>query len=200
MKSFVGLISFLATVALGAVDPAALNNTYSLEYYGKYAEALAAMEKIATEAPKEYFFQLRAGYLAYMAGNFSRSLALYQNALLLKSDSLEPRLGKLLPLIALGKYKQAEIEAQAILRTDPKNYTARLKLAYAVYLAGEFAKAEKHYADLAADFPSDATVLMGLGWANLKQGKKAPARENFARVKLMFPENKYADEGLAWAK
>lgn len=200
MKSFVGFLSFLSITALAAVDPTALNNTYSLEYYGKYADASAVMEKIAADSPKEYFFQLRAGYLAYMAGNFSRSLALYQNALLLRSDSLEPRLGKLLPLIALGKYKQAEIEAQAILRSDPKNYTARLKLAYAVYLAGEFAKAEKHYADLVADFPSDATVLMGLGWASLKQGKKTAARESFARVKLMFPENKYADEGLAWAK
>lgn len=195
-----GLFSFLATAALGAVNPTELSNTYSLEYYGKYTEASVIMEKIAADAPKEYFFQLRAAYLAYMAGNFSRSLALYQNALLLKSDSLEPRLGKLLPLIALGKYKQAEIEAQAILRSDPKNYTARLKLAYAVYLAGEFSRSEKYYADLAADFPSDATVLMGLGWACLKQGKRGPAQESFGRVKLMFPDNKYADEGLAWAK
>jgi tetratricopeptide (TPR) repeat protein len=182
------------------MDPSALQSTYTLEYYGKYAEAFAAGEKIAFENPKEYFFQLRAGYLAYLAAKYTRSLELYQNALLLKPDALEPRLGQLLPLLALGKYKQTEITAQAILRSDPKNYTARIKLAYAAYLAGEFAKSEKHYADLAADFPSDATVLMGLGWASLKQGKKAGAREHFQRVKLMFPENKYADEGLSWTK
>lgn len=179
---------------------AGLQDTYTQEYYGKYADALAGMEKLAAENPKEYFFALRAGYVAYLAGSYTRSLQHYQNALLLKSDSLEPRLGKLLPLIALGQYKQAEIEAQAVLRSDPKNYTARIKIAYAIYLTGDFPRAEKYYAELAGEYPSDATVLMGLGWAQLKQGKKSAARSAFERVKLMFPENKYADEGLSWAK
>ena len=191
---------FFILLCVGSLNAAGIQDTYTQEYYGKYADALAAMEKLAAENPKEYFFALRAGYLAYMAGNYTRSLGHYQNALLLKSDALEPRLGKLLPLLALGQYKQAEIEAQAVLRSDPKNYTARIKLAYAAYNSGDFPRSEKHYAELAAEYPSDATVLMGLGWAQLKQSKKSAARQNFERVKLMFPENKYADEGLAWAK
>ncbi len=200
MKKILTMIFALAPAAIRGIDPSVLQSTYTLEYYGKYNEAFAAGEKLIAENPKEYFYQLRAGYLAYLAGHFTRSLELYQNALLLKPESLEPRLGKLLPLIALGKYNEAALAAQAVLRSDPKNYTARIKLAYAYYLAGDFPRSEKQYADLATDFPSDATVLMGLGWAQLKQGKKSPARQNFERVKLMSPDNKYADEGLAWAK
>jgi tetratricopeptide (TPR) repeat protein len=193
-------ILFCACLSLGTAAADDLQISYSLEYYGKYADACTLGEKLTAENPKEYFFALRAGWLAYLAGKYSRSLDLYQNALLLKSDSLEPRLGQLLPLLALGKYKQVEMTALAILRSDPKNYTARIKLAYALYLAGEFSRSEKQYAELEADFPSDATVLMGLGWAQLKQGKKSPAQQQFNRVKTMFPENKYADEGLKWAK
>lgn len=200
MKKIAITILFSVTVAGSGIHPTDLQNTYTLEYYGKYAEALAALEKLTAENPKEYFFALRAGYVAYLAGKYTRSLEHYQNALLLKADALEPRLGKLMPLIALGQYKQAAIEAQAILRTDPKHYTARIKLAYALYLDGSFAKAEKNYTELAGDYPSDATALLGLGWAQLKQGKRAAAREAFARVKLMFPDSKYADEGLGWAK
>lgn len=200
MKNLVCGILFAACVSQYAAAADDLQSSYSLEYYGKYADAYALGEKLTAGNPKEYFFALRAGWLAYLAGKYSRSLDLYQNALLLKSDSLEPRLGQLLPLLALGKYKQLEMTALAILRSDPKNYTARIKLAYALYLAGEFSRSEKQYAELEADFPSDATVLMGLGWAQLKQGKKSPAQQQFNRVKTMFPENKYADEGLKWAR
>jgi tetratricopeptide (TPR) repeat protein len=200
LKQILIVILFSAAVAGSRVYPTEVQNTYTLEYQGKYSEALALLEQLTAENPKEYFFALRAGYVAYLAGKYTRSLEHYQNALLLKADALEPRLGKLMPLLALGQYKQAEIEAQAILRSDPRHYTARLKLAYALYLDGSFTKSEKHYAELAADYPSDATVLMGLGWAQIKQGKKAPARAAFERVKLMFPESKYADEGLGWAR
>ena len=192
-----GIILHFTLHPLAASD---LQTSYSLEYYGKYADALILCEKLTAQNPREYFYALRAGYVAYLAGNYNRSLEHYQNALLARSESLEPRLGQLLPLIALGKYKQAEMTALAVLRSDPKNYTARIKLAYALYLAGEFLRSEKYYADLEADFPSDATVLMGLGWAQLKQGRKTQAHAQFQRVKLMFPENKYAEEGLRWAK
>ncbi len=197
-RLLLALLTLLLTSALSPADD--LQNSYSFEYYGKYAEAHELGEKLTAGSPKEYFFALRAGWLAYLAGKYSRSLDLYQNALLLKPDSLEPRLGQLLPLLALGKYKQVEMTALAILRSDPKNYTARIKLAYALYLTGDFLRAEKQYAELEADFPSDATVLMGLGWAQLKQGKKSPAQTYFGRVKAMFPDNRYADEGLKWAK
>ena len=200
MKKIARGMCFLFCFALYAGSTDDLQSSYSLEYYGKYADAYALGEKLTAENPKEYFYALRAAWLAYLAGKYSRSLDLYQNALLLKSDALEPRLGQLMPLLALGKYKQVEMTALAVLRTDPKNYTARIKLAYALYLAGDFSRSEKHYADIETDFPSDATVLMGLGWAQLKQGKKSAAQQQFNRVKVMFPDNKYADEGLKWAK
>lgn len=200
MRKIAGALCFLFCFTLYAGSADDLQSSYSLEYYGKYADAYALGEKLTAENPKEYFYALRAGWLAYLAGKYSRSLDLYQNALLLKSDALEPRLGQLMPLLALGKYKQVEMTALAVLRTDPKNYTARIKLAYALYLAGDFSRSEKHYADIEADFPSDATVLMGLGWAQLKQGKKSAAQQQFSRVKIIFPDNKYADEGLKWAR
>lgn len=200
VKTKLILAYFAGLTTLMGMDTSALSNSYNLEYYGKYEEAWAAGEKLAAENPKEYFFQLRAAWLAYLAGKYTRSFELYQNALILKPDATEPRLGQLFPLMALGKYKQAEVVAQSVLRSDPKNYTARIKLAYSLYLAGEFSRSEKYYGELALEFPSDATVLMGFGWAELKQGKKGQARENFQRVKMMFPENKYADEGLYWAK
>jgi Flp pilus assembly protein TadD len=191
---------FCFTAVMGADSASAVTRSYESEYSGKYSEAYDAIATVSRDNPKEYFFALRAAWLSYLSGKYAVSLRHYQDALLLKPDSIEPRLGQLLPLIALGKYDQAEMAAKAILRTDPKNYTARLQLAYIYYLRGNFIRAETHYAELAAEYPSDATVLMGFGWAQLKQGKKSAARESFGRVQLMSPTNTYAKEGLKWAR
>ena len=190
---------------LGLIFPALVwandvSTSYSLEKKGRYKRALALIEKNAKNDVRNYFLQLRTGWLAYLSGQMGKSQRYYQKAVVLKPDAIEPRMGQLLPLIALGKYKQAQSVARTVLRKDQKNYTARSRMAYALFLAGRYKQAQRYYKSLVKDYPSDGQMLIGLGWAQLRQGKKRDALKTFLRAKKILPANRRVSEGIKYAK
>jgi Flp pilus assembly protein TadD len=155
------------------------------------------MERLIDENSQSYFYQLRAGWLAYMAGNMSKSVDHYQKAIALRPESIEARIGQMLPLTSLGKYEQVETVAFSTLKLDQHNYTAKSRLAYSLYLSGRFKEAEKYYAELVTQYPSDTTMITGLAWSRLKQGKKKSALEAFYQAREILPGNQQVEEGIA---
>lgn len=177
-----------------------LLNSYSFEYQRKYNEALALTVKLGTENPKEYFYQLRAGWLSLLNGDFTKSIEYYRKAQVLEPNSIEPKIGILKAQIALGQAKQIETSCRTILRQDPKNYFARTNLAYYLYSQGNFKESTVVYAEILQDFPTDVEMGLGLGWSKLKEGEKSSARAVFQKVLVISPENARAKEGLEYAK
>jgi tetratricopeptide (TPR) repeat protein len=112
----------------------ALKESYSLEYKGDYEGSYKFMESLISEKPNEYLYQYRAGWVSYMAGKFSQSVSHYSKAIVSEQSSLEPRLGQLKPLLALGKFREVEAVCKSIIQLDSKNYTARTTLAYSLYV------------------------------------------------------------------
>ncbi len=183
-----------------ALSATPVQDSYTLEGERNFAKALELMEGLAASEPRNYLAHLRAGWLAYLSGQYVKSEVFYRKALVIAPDSIEPRMGLMLPLMALGRYVEAETAGRSGMEKDPKNYTIRSRLAQIYYLSGQFAASEKMYGELSTDYPSDGEMLLGLGWAQLKQGKKPQAKETFGRAGQVLPGNPRVTEGLKAAE
>ncbi len=177
----------------------ALTDSYSQEAKRDYAKALETMEGLSKDNPNEYFIQLRTGWIALVKGDFTKSASYYQKATLLAPNAIEPRLGNVRALLALGQYKQVDIACKTILKQDSKNYFARSTLAYTNYVLQNYKDAEVYYESIVADYPADTEMQIGLGWSYLKQGNKAKAKALFATLKKIIPNEERVISGASYA-
>lgn len=138
-------------------DAAAFAASYQLEQAAKYDEAIDALKPVGYKS--SYLLELRLGWLYYLSGNYAVSRQHYSSAMRTSPKSLEPRLGLLLPTLALGKYDEAEVTARTILALDSNNYTAGLRLAYALRMQGKYRPARDLLSQLLTLYPTDATLL-----------------------------------------
>ena len=152
-------VSFILSGSLFADDE--ITESYKLEYKRKYAEALTIMESLAKKDPSNYFYQLRAGWVAYIKGEYSKSNAFSEKAILLKPKSAEARISQIRALMALGQFKQVISSCASLLKIDSKSYYARTSQAYAYYATGNFKEAEKQYLSVLEDYPADTEMLIG---------------------------------------
>ncbi len=178
-------------------DP--VTDSYTQEAKREYAKALETMEGLSKDNPNDYFIQLRTGWVALIKGDFTKSASYYQKAILLKPDAIEPRLGNVRALLALGQYKQVDIACKTILNKDGKNYFARSTLAYTNYVLANYPEAEKYYDSIIADYPADTEMQIGLGWSYLKQGNKSKAKNVFAYLKKIIPNEERVTSGASYA-
>ncbi len=192
------LILLLLSLTLGVfADP--LADSYQLEANKEFAKSLEVMENLSKESPNDYFIQLRTGWVALIKGDFTKSSQYYKKATLLAPNAIEPRLGNIRALLALGNYKQVDIDCRTILKQDSKNYFARSTLAYANYVLANYKEAEKYYESITNDYPADTEMLIGLGWSQLKQGNKAKAKVVFAFLLKIIPNEERVSSGAYYA-
>ena len=190
-------LSYFAWFPIFADD---IKESYTQEYKGNYEASYKIMENLINEKPNDYLYQYRAGWVSYMAGKFAQSVSHYTKASVIDAASLEPRIGQLKPLMALGKFREVETVCKSILQLDAKNYTARTTLAYSLYISGDFQSALKYYTEVLKDFPTDIEMLLGVGWSNFKIGKKDKALEAFLKAEKINPWNERVQEGLKYTK
>lgn len=138
-------------------DATAFATSYQLEQAAKYDEAIDALKPVGYKSA--YLLELRLGWLYYLSGNYAVSRQHYTSAMRTNTKSIEPRLGLLLPTMALGKYDEAEVTARTILALDSNNYTAGLRLAYALRMQGKYRPARDYLSQLLTLYPTDATLL-----------------------------------------
>lgn len=188
----------------GAPDLAALlpetarvyQKSYDEEAAGRFAQALATLGALDAPEQASYLGHLRRGWLLYRIGRYAESVTAYRQALAVERESVEARVGCLMPQMALRDWAAVEEGARGVLERDPASYLAGLRLAFAVYSAGRFAEAEGLYRRVIARYPSDADARAGLGWSLLRQGKRAEARDQFLRAARTAPRSPLVLEGL----
>lgn len=195
MKSlFISLtLAYLLIISVHADD---LLDSYSLEYQGKYSDALVLVEKLGKAESTEYLYQLRAGWLCLLTNDYDKSLEYYRKAQALAPDSIEPKLGMIKAHLGLLQYKEVESVSKSIIKHDPKHYLARTYLAYSLYENKSYVDARKVYESVLTDYPSDVEMLLGVGWSYLKEGNKKKSKEFFSRALKFSPQNPRAQEGL----
>lgn len=174
--------------------------SYELESAKQYDAALGVLEKMPEAEQETYAFRLRLGWLSYLAGRHGPAVEAYRAAVRLAPDAVEPRLGLMLPLMALRRWQDTEKVAQEVLRRDPGSYLAQSRLAWALYNLGRYAEAEARYRKVVAAYPADVDMRSGLGWSLLKQGKRAEAAAAFKAALHLSPRLASALEGSAAAR
>jgi tetratricopeptide (TPR) repeat protein len=188
-----------AQSAGGDLDPAtskAYARSYELEATRDYAGALTVLDAVNPKDKGAYFFCLRNAWLNYLSAQHDTALGFYRIAAKLCPSAVQPLLGKMLPETVMGKWEDVAKTSDAILRVDPRNYTARTKLAYACHCLNRFQDAKRLYQDLVRDYPGDLSARSGLGWAQIKLDKKVDAVKEFKYILQVCPTHELANKGL----
>jgi tetratricopeptide (TPR) repeat protein len=170
--------------------------SYDSEAAGKLAEAEAALDRMPAGKKDGFVVALRRGWLLYRQGKHADAIDAYQQAIEKEPRAVESRLGILLPQLALRRFTDAETQARAVLRLDPANYLATLRLAFACYSLHRYDEASALYRKLHDLYPSDVEVDSGLGWSLLKEGKTAEALRIFREGVEVSPRHALLKEGL----
>lgn len=192
----IGMLQSGVSVSAAAQEQDALIQSYDGEAAGKLKEALAALDQLPPPRRDSYLGWARRGWLQYRLGEHAASIISYRRAIALAPRAIEPRLGVLLPQLALHLWNDAEAMANEVLRVDPANYLATLRLAFVYYNRHRYLESAGLYQKLKDLYPSDTDVRSGLAWALLKAGKPQDAAREFRELIGISPRLATAHEGL----
>ena len=176
----------------------AFSESYTQENDGKYSEAVVTLKKVYKA--DSYPINLRLGWLSYLAGDYTTSITYYSKSIKLKPLSIEAKFGLTYPAAAVGNWDQVIEQYKAVLKLDPSNYTANLKLGQIYHSRKEYKTAEK-YLDLVLNaFPFTYDPLLYSAWNKYFLGKTREAKVLFEMVLMLSPEDSSAIDGLKLIK
>lgn len=201
-KTLPTLILFALTCGAHAqLADATIRNAYYSSYrYEKaqnYPDAIKTMAPVTEAFPDGYTANLRMGWLHYLQGGFATARGHYEKAIKVAPYSIEAKLGVMLPLLAQEKFEDVEAYCKMVIRIDPNNYTANLRLTYALRLQKKYDAAEEIALRLLAYFPTDVAFLNEFGLLKVAKNERDRAIRVFNDVVILDPENIVAKAQLA---
>lgn len=176
----------------------AFSQSYKLEATGEYKKAISILTQVYEE--KNYYINLRLGWLCYLAGDHTHSIGYYKKAIHRMPLSIEARLGIAYPLFALGNNDQIIAYYQEILKIDPNNSITNYRLASIYYHKGQYDKARRYLEKVVNLYPFDYDSLLLLAWTQWHLGQYTEARTLFQAVLLNRPNDESALNGLSQIK
>ena len=172
----------------------AFSRSYELSEKSDYKGAINALKEVYDKS--SYEFNLRLGWLSYLAGMQIESVAYYKIANELKPNAVEPKLGAVYPAAALGNKTDVKNYYESILKLDPHNTNAHYNLGLLDYGKKDYTMALIHFEKVISLYPSDTDGLLMLGWTKLQLLKTTESKELFNRVLCFSPNNESALLGL----
>lgn len=197
LSLFVFVVFFLYAQDYGKLQ-SAFQASYALEQKGDYTGAAKELRNVYDE--KSYEINLRLGWLTYMAGNFTESVAYYQKAIQIQPMSEEARMGLVLPQAALGNWDAVLKTYEEILKVNPYNTVVLYRVGLIYYGRAQYQKAYSYFEKVVNLYPFSYDGLLMLAWTNLRLGKTREAKVLFTRVLLLSPGDASALEGLEMCK
>ncbi len=176
----------------------AFETSYAQEKKGELNKAMSTLTAVYAE--DSYEINARLGWLNYVAGLFTESMAYYQKAIKLKPYAIEARFGFVNPAYALGNLDQVITQYQEILKIDPQNTIANYRMASIYYGKNDFAMAGRYIDKVVNLYPFDYDSHLLYGWILLKQGKTREAQVMFNKVLIIKPKDVSATQGLSQIK
>ncbi|MCC6549379.1 MAG: hypothetical protein IT279_04845 [Ignavibacteriaceae bacterium] len=178
----------------------AFNESLQYEQSKNYKQALSSIEKIYSDNAKDYFVNLRMGWLYYNLLNYDKSEKYYRLATEINSKSIEAMIGLTYPLAAKEQWKEVEALYQKILKIDGMNYTANLRLGQMYLYRSDYTGAKKYLERIYYVYQSDYELNLYFGWVMYYLGDKNNAREMFTRVLMQNSKDASANEGYNLVK
>ncbi len=175
----------------------AFAKSYELEAKGDFKGAASVIKTTYNE--DSYEFNLRLGWLNYMAGNFNESIAFYKKTMELMPYADEAKFGYIFPLSALGKWDEVISVYSQILENSSHNTKAMYYLGSIYYNRKQYDKALSYFKQLVDLYPFDFDGLYMYAWTNLQLGNKKEAKILFQKALLHKPNDIPAQEGLELA-
>lgn len=177
---------------------AAFGDSYAKEKAGKYSDAAAALR--SNYDPSSYEINLRLGWLTYLQGQFSESIAYYNKAIDIMPYAIEPRLGLAAPAAAVGNWTLVISTYNKILSIDPNNTLVLYRMGLISYERKEYTQAYQYLEKVVNLYPFDHDSVVMLAWTNLRLGKAREAKILFNKALLYNPSDASAKEGLTLIK
>lgn len=166
--------------------------SYDYEGVQDYQNAIRALSPVYEAWPNGYTVNLRMGWLFYLNGNHANAAAHYEVASRAAPMAVEPKLGWLLPLLAQGRWGEAELLAYQIVSVDHYSYYGNLRLAIALRMQGKVEPAHQVVLKMVGAYPTDVLYLVELAQIQDARGDRAEARRLFGEVLILDPENETA--------
>jgi tetratricopeptide (TPR) repeat protein len=193
MRHFFLLLIFAFLTAIYASETDALvermKDSYTREAAGDYQGAFTALGTVRLGQPQEYLLQLRSGWLLYCLGHYQRAILSYEAAIQRSPQSIEAKLGLILPLIANGTWDEVERVSHLVLRSDPNNFTANRWLIESYLAQGHPREASDITERLIERFPADPTIMELLARSRSARMDRTGARDAYQRLLLLSPSN-----------
>lgn len=203
MKSITLITVLFFTVLLSRAQDytkltVAFSESYAKEKSGKYDQASDALK--AYYDANSYEINLRLGWLSYLQGQFTESVAYYNKAIALMPYAIEPRLGLVLPVSSLGNWDMAIAQYNKILDIDPNNTISLYRLGLISYDHKDYKLAYQYFEKVVNLYPFDYQSVLMLAWTNYRMGKTREAKILFNKALLYYPDDPSAKEGLGLVK
>ncbi len=182
----------------GGVDVAyAYARSFGYERTQAYEDAVRSLAPVYEAYPNGYTVNLRMGWLFYLNGNYSNAVAHYEVAEAAAPSALEPKLGRLLPLLSQERWAEAEAVGYQIVSVDHYSYYGNLRLAAALRMQGKVESAYQVALKMVTAYPTDVAYLVELARIAEARGEGDEARRLFGEILILDPENEVARRYLA---
>jgi tetratricopeptide (TPR) repeat protein len=168
------------------------HRSFEMERAERYQDAIRALAPVYEAYPNGYTVNLRMGWLFYLNGNFNNAVAHYEVAGTAAPFALEPKLGRLLPLLAQGRWAEAESVAYQIVSVDHYNYYGNLRLLIALREQQKLEPAYQIALKMVGVYPTDMYYLVELALVNDARGDTAEAKRLFGEILILYPGNETA--------
>lgn len=193
MKKLILLfIAVSSSVSLALSDKEirdAYYKSYNYEKIQNYNSAINSLVPVYQAHSQTYTVNLRLGWLYYLSKQYANALEHYDIAIKVAPNSIEAKLGRLLPLLSQKRYAQVEKEAFEILKTDHYNFYANLRLAYALRQQKKHELAEQIALKMMSLYPLDVSFMIEYALIRHARGDTKSAVSTFYNVLILDPEN-----------
>ncbi|TAD96323.1 MAG: tetratricopeptide repeat protein [Bacteroidetes bacterium] len=201
MKRLVFSLFFIAWVNVSFAQEAillAFSKSYEREQYQDYKTAIKHLTDVYQE--KSYQMNVRLGWLSYLNKDFVVSTNYYRKAMEISKNSIEARMGYVLPASLLGNWNEVADRYREIVKIDPRNTTANYRLGLIHYNRKEYSSAYEYLNKVLDIYPNDYSSLSLQAWTCVSLGKVEQARNFFTQVLILSPNDIAALKGLSQLK
>lgn len=171
--------------------------SYALEARGDHEGALRQVEGVVQRSGASYITALRSGWLLYLAARYAEAEAAYRKAISFEPAAIEPKMGIMLPLMAMRRWKEAERFGEEVLKAAPGESVVEGRMAWIAFNLGAYERAERLYRKVVLAYPGNIEMRTGLAWTLLKMNRLKEAKAEFDRVLSFAPDFQGAREGRA---